>query len=225
MKSSLPIGRTIACVIAGLFVIAGAYFLFEGMRLRREFHEQSKTRPLDIPVDFSESGEFTAPFSQTWQGCHGQAIALHVPSNLVVEASESSLLASLAFKWQIRSVDDEIILDNTSEGPLMWQDKPHDGIMPLIYFTPCDLGDYTFTCTVTTGTPALSGVEQRLVCQYQPCGLELLVASFTIGIGITALVIAGIIFLIVKMITKRKRTDQTTRKSTLSSEGAPSDER
>jgi len=74
MKKKLPIGRAIACVIAGLLAIAGIFLLFEAHRIRQEFYRQAETRPLDLPVDLSQPGEFAAPFKQTWTACHGQAI-------------------------------------------------------------------------------------------------------------------------------------------------------
>lgn len=223
MNKKLPIGRTVACVIAGLFVLAGAYFLFEGVRLRREFYEQSKTRPLDIPVDFSKPGTFTAPFPQTWQACHGQAINLQVPTNALAATGQSNLLATLRFTWHISGPDGDVVADDKSSGGLIWDDRPHGGTIPLIYFHPFDIGDYTFSCTVTTAAPALAGLEQRLVCQYQPCGLEMMIAVFSTGIGIAALVIAGIMLLIVRAITKRKNRNQTTTECTVPPEGAPSD--
>ncbi len=223
MKKKRPIGRAIACVIAGVLVIAGIFFLFEAHRIRQEFYRQSETRPLDLPVDFSKPGEFMSPFPQTWRACHGQAINLHVPTNVLAEVSPSNLLASLDFEWQITDSKGKVIVDEESSGRPLWQDRMRGDSIPLVYFHPFDLGDYTFSCTVVTGASALAGLEQRLVCQYQPCGLEMLPAFLANVIGIAALVIGGIILLIVRAITKRKKRNQTTTESTVPSEGAPSD--
>ena len=90
------------------------------------------------------------------------------------------------------------------------------------YFHPFELGDYTFSCTVVTGAPALAGLEQRLICQYQPCGLEMLPAFLGNVMGIAALAVAGIILLIVRTITKRKRLNQTTTGPTVPPEAGAS---
>lgn len=224
MKKNRPIGRIIACVIAGVLVVAGAFFLVEAYRIRQEFYRQSETRPLDLAVDLSQPGEFTAPFKQTWQACHGQAINLHVPTNALAGVSPADLLASLDFTWQIADADGKVVADNDSASDLLWDNKPYGDTIPLAYFWPVDLGEYTFSCSVVTGAPVLVGLEQHLVCQYQPCGLEMLAAVFCTGIGIAALVIAGMILLIVRAVTRRKRRDQTTTESTVSPEGAPSEE-
>ena len=75
------------------------------------------------------------------------------------------------------------------------------------------LRDYTFSCTVVTGAPALAGLEQRLVCRYRPCGLETLPALFCCIIGIASFAAAGIILLVVLIVTKRKKRGQTTASS------------
>lgn len=222
MKIAFPIGRSIAGVIAGVLVIAGVFFLVEAYRIRKEFYRQSEARPLDMPVDLSKPGQFTAPFKQTWRACHGQTISLHVPVNALAGLSPSDLLTSLDFTWQIANEDGEIIAYDESTGEGNWDNRSYDGVIPLAYFRPFGLGDYIFMCTVMTGSPVLAGLEQRLVCQYQPCGLELLPAVLLKAIGIIALVISGIILLVIRAITKRKRRCQTTTKSTLSSEAAPS---
>jgi hypothetical protein len=120
------------------------------------------------------------------------------------------LLVSLDFNWQITNPEGKVIVDGKSSGRPLWQDRVDGDAIPLVYFHPFALGDYAFTCTVTTGAPALAGLEQRLICQYQPCGLEMLATVFCTGIGIAALVIAGIILLVVRAITKRKKRIQTT---------------
>lgn len=201
----LPIGRTIACVIAGILVVVGIFLLFEAYRIRQEFYRQSETRPLDIAVDFSKTGDYTAPFSQTWRACHGQTINLRVPTNVLAGMSPSNLLASLDFKWQITDPTGKVVVDDDSSGLPLWQDRVNGDSIPLVYFRPFDLGEYMFKCIVNAGAPALSGVSQRLVCQYQPCGLEMLPAFFGNVIGIVALVIGGIILLAVTAITKRKQ--------------------
>jgi len=192
-------------VIAGILVIIGVFFLFEAYGLRQEFYRQSETHPLYIPVDLSKTGEYTAPFSQTWRACHGQTINLHIPTAVLAGIAPSNLLASLDFKWQITDMKGKVIVEDNSSGCSIWQDRVDKDSISLAHFQPLDLGEYGFKCTVITGAQNLSGVDQRLVCQYRPCGLEKLPAFLTNVIGIAALVIAGIILLVVTSITKRKQ--------------------
>jgi hypothetical protein len=205
----VPIGRSIACVFAVVLIITGAFFLFEAHRIRQEFYQRSETRLLDLNVDFSKPGQFTAPFRQTWRACHVQTINLHIPANILAEVSPSNLLASLDFEWQITDSEGNVVVDNKSSGHPVWQGRTDGGEIPLVDFPPFDRGDYTFKCTVATGTPHLAGIDQRLVWYYQPCDMAMVLAGFTDVIGISALVIAGIILLVVRAITKRKQRDIT----------------
>jgi hypothetical protein len=93
MKKRLPIGRTIASVIAGVLFFAGVFLLVEAYLIRKEFYRQVQTRPLDLRVDLSQPNEYTVPFKQTWRACHGQTINLHVPAMAETHVSPSDLLA------------------------------------------------------------------------------------------------------------------------------------
>jgi len=200
-----PIGRTIACVLASVLVLAGAFVLYETHRLRQEFYEGSEIRPLDLAVDFSKPGEFTTGFKQTWRPHHWQPIDLYVPPEVLAEVSPSDLLASLAFKWQITDSKGNIVDEAESSGEMDWHCQTDSNAIRLSSVRPCALGDYTFACTVISGAPALDGVDQRLVCQYKPCGIELLSLFFIEVAAIVAFVIAGVILFVVGKITKRKR--------------------
>jgi len=201
----LPIARTIASVIAGGLIIAGGFFLIEAYRLRQEFDRHIQARPLDLKVDLSQPGKFNGEFHQTWRACHSQTINLHVPANVIAKIPPSDLLAPLDFKWQITDSDGRVIVDNEFSGRLDWTDRFDGEAITLAYFRPFDLGTYTFGFTVITGAPQLAGIPQRLVSEYQACGLELLPVFFTRALGIIALVVASIILLVIRSITKRKQ--------------------
>jgi len=202
------IGRTISLVIAGIVIVAGVFFIVGAYCIRQKFLRQAKAKPIDIAVDLSGPGEFSGEFRQTWRACHGQTINLHVPTNLSSQVSLSNLSDSLEFKCQITDSKGNVVVDDKLAGRPILQDGSDNNIIPLLYFRPFDLGTYMLTFTVISGAPQLAGVEQRLVCQYQPCGLELLPAFFCKVLGIACLMVAGIIILIVITITKRARVFQ-----------------
>lgn len=202
---SLPLGRTIACVMAGVFVVAGVHYLRAAARIRNEFQQQSAMRPLDLPVDFSMPGSYAAEFRQTWEKCHGQAIHLVIPAHVLTTTTPSALLATLDFHWQIQDARGKVVVDDKTSHPPVWQDGNEAGMVPLACFPPFETGYYTFNCSVAAGAPALAGTDQRLVCQYQPCGIERLPAVFCTGLGIVALVMAGLVSLMVVAITRRKQ--------------------
>ena len=201
----IPLGRTIAGVLAGIFVIAGVHYLREAARIRKEFQQQSQMHPFDLPVDFSRPVSFAAEFRQTWQKCHGQAIQLVVPAPVLAKTTPAALRASLDFNWQIKDAEGRVVVDDKTSDPPAFVDEMVSGTVPLAYFPPFDIGYYTFNCTVAAGAPALAGADQRLVCQYQPCGIEMLAAVFCTGIGIAALVLAGLVALIVVAINRRNQ--------------------
>lgn len=208
---TLPIGRIIAYVVAGALAVAGAFSLSEANRIREELDRQSRARPFDLIVDLSRPGAFAGEFLQTWEVSHGQGISLHVPANVLAEVPSSNLLASLEFKWRITDSDGEVVregevcFDETSSTAPLSQGIIHGGAIQLAYFHPFDRGTYRFNCTVVTGAPGLAGIDQRLVCHYLPCGFEMLPVIFGTITGIAALVIAGVILLVTRAVTIRRK--------------------
>ena len=203
-----PIGRTIASVVAAALVVVGVYSLVEARRFRKEFDRQSGTRPFDFSVDLSQPGVYTREFEQTWRSSHFQVIELHIPTDAVTGVPPSELLGALDGQWRITDSDGAVVVDDEFSASSTWQDGPGQQVTHVASFRPFDIGTYTFELTVVTGAPKLVGVEQRVVCQYQPCGLELAPALLARIVGIAALVIAGILLLAVTAVTKRRRAQQ-----------------
>jgi hypothetical protein len=218
VKKEKSTGKIVAFMIAGWLIIAGIFSVVQEYKILREFRRQTETRPLDLSVDLSQPGTFTVPFKQSWRTCCRQTIDLHIPPHALAKHLPSELLASLDFTWQITDTDGSVVADKESAGQPDWDKGPYEGMIPLAYFRPFALGDYTFSCTVVTGAPALAGLEQRLVCRYRPCGLETLPALFCCIIGIASFAAAGIILLVVLIVTKRKKRGQTTASSGTESE-------
>jgi hypothetical protein len=193
--------RFIAYTFVGFFVITAIFFFFKACRMRQEYNCQLATRPLDISVDFSNTSVFTAPFPQTCQACCGQAIYLQVPVNSLRDTSPSNLLASLKFKWEIINSKGKVVSNNDCLPNRHFDEKLDDGLIPLSYlasFNSLNLTNYTFNCTVISGAPALSGVDQRLIWKYRPCNIKMAFVNFCLIIGIAALITAGILLLLVR---------------------------
>ena len=207
----LYVGRTITLIIAAIFIFAGVFFLVEARRIRCEFYKNLKEKTIDIPVDLSQPGEFSSTLKQTWEICDSQEINLYLPT-AASQTSISELLASLKYNCQIKSSEGNIVVDANNESAGLpngaWEGRPDNNTIPLLYFYPFDSGMYTLTLTVTSGAPKLAGMEQRLVGQYRPCGLEMLPAVLGIAFAIICFVIAAIILLILLIIIKKHKRKQ-----------------
>ena len=219
MKMKLTVGKT----IAGLLIIAGMFSLFKACQFRQEADQRTQTPAIDIPVDFSKPGEYTAPFKQTGHGCHRQTLNLHVQTNSLAEIQPSKLRAIFDLKWQITDSKGKVLMfDGFSNGSIL-QDIIDGDTINICSFSPLCIGEYTFSCTVVNGVPGLAGLDQRLVCNPRPCALEYLPAIIGQLIGLILLVIAGIILLVSWFLTRRKRKRLAITNSDVPSEDEPSD--
>ena len=203
----MGIGRTISSVIASLLLVAGVYFLIWAHHQRQEFQRWTTAKPIDMAVDVSHPGHFSGEFRQTCQTSHGEAVCLEMPSNLLASASASNVLASLQFDCTIADAQGTQVVKSSFDGDRLDGDRLIDGAIPVVFIAPFKKGIYTLTLTVSKGAPALAGVHQRLVARYELCGLEMMPASMATVMGVAAIVIAGIILLVVLVITKLKRPE------------------
>lgn len=204
----LPISRIITLVIAGVLVLTGTFSIVKSYCLKQRFNKNFAAKPINIAVDLSKPGEFSSELKQTWRACHGQTINICIPTELANQVSPSDLLGSLKFKCRITDLDGNIVLDDESAGKPVWAEEVGYNSIPLLYFRPFDLGTYTLVFTVINGVPKMEGMEQYLICQYQPCGLELLPVFFYAIIGTSALMTAGIMIFVLIIIAKHKKVSQ-----------------
>lgn len=171
MARRISIRRLILALVAVVLGMTAAFFYSEYRDLDRRFHEWLIARPMSMAVDLSRPGTFTAPFQQTCDASHGEAIYLAVESPDAVEPGK--LLEGLDARIAIVDTDGKEVYCEKA-GPEFRQEG--DDIQ-LAYFHPFSTGSYTARIEVSAGAPALQGIEQTLFAKYRLCGLERLPAD------------------------------------------------
>lgn len=197
MKRRLPIIRIVVGMVAGVLLIAGLDFIDDARRIERRIDTQSQAIPLDMPIDLSVPGRYIAPFKQTWQSCHGQSIMLQIPATKDGLIPARQACESLQLHWEITDSEGVSVADGKVLGSNLLDTKINDGRIVLASFYPFDLGDYKLTCEVLHPALALTGVEQRLISEYQPCGMERLPGMMINAVGVVAVLGGGIVGLFV----------------------------
>lgn len=192
----LRTGRAVAFSIAGVLLIVTIVFLFGYYHYDRQFTQWQDARPIDIPVDLSKPGTFSARFTQTCRVAHGEAIFLIVAASALGDTSPTELLKALRLTCVISDPGGRPVVEQEFSGETWSGSRFEGGDIDMISFLPFPEGEYDLTLTVEQGAPALAGVEQRLQARYLLCGLERFPATMSLLFGAGILVVAGIILLL-----------------------------
>jgi hypothetical protein len=167
----ISIGRLIAATLAALLTAVAAFFAYGAYDLDRQFYEALDARPISLEVNLSQPGEFSAPFTQTYTASHGESIHLLVELPAGSTCVTAEQLAGLDARMVIVDVDGNKVVDQKLAAPTDCGPR-EDEALPLAYFHPFSVGEYTATITVAQGAPALRGTKQTLYAKYHLCGLE-----------------------------------------------------
>jgi hypothetical protein len=191
--------KRIAGIPVSLTLVAVAIYLAsDAYRRDREFHQWLVAEPVRVTVDLGQPGIVEAPFSQTCQVAHGEAIYLQFTSDSDVHPA--TLLEGLRATMEIIAADGRTIL--TAEVPddrltsyVHGRPTEEAGVV-LMTFDPFSVGQYSFRLQVLEPAPALAGKPQVLVARYRLCGLEAMpaffAAVFAAVAGVPGLVIGAV---------------------------------
>jgi hypothetical protein len=197
-------GRKIAYGTALLLLAFGIFFCVASLKLRHDFHEWEKARPVDMKIDLSETGEFSAPFLQTCTAAHSEMLCLALSPNGESSHNESNLLSEVRFTCRILNSNGSERLRQEFTGETLWQNNLFDGAIPLISLPLFEKGTYTVIITVTQPAIAFRGVLQRINARYMLCGLEMLPAHLSMILGFIAMILAALISGITFFVVRRK---------------------
>jgi hypothetical protein len=191
----LLIGRTIARVIAVVFIAAGLFFLYGSYDLCTVFYEQFEDRQLDIEADLSQPGKSTGILHQTTWPCMGQFFFIHLPEDAVAGKPPASLIESLEFTYTLTDSEGEEIARGSHDDMPHWnkENEPESHAIPIAHARGIGPGDYTFSLTVLKGAQQLAGLKQRLVCKVNPCSMELYGAVVVAFISLAAFAMGAVI--------------------------------
>jgi hypothetical protein len=212
MRARWTLWRTISAVVALCLLGLGAKCFVDAKKLRRQFAEWEKAKPMDAVVDLSTPGEFVAPFRQTCSASHSEAVLLRVPAEALQARTITQLLNGLSARLEILRKSDTTVVESASAG-LSWSGDTIDGAFPIFFVAPFREGEYDAKVTVTAGAPALKGIAQRLEGHYLLCGLEAMPATIADILGIAASTVGGVVAAILlyrlAFVPPRRRTGPT----------------
>ena len=170
-------------------IVSVACFV-QGQSLRNDFFACVAARPVDIPIDASQPGEYVMPYTHACPSPHGESIGLRVSREVVGEVSPAALLEPLRCEAALHDARGVCIQEVLFEGVFREMYPYEADEFPIFYFWPVPEGDYTVKLRITEGIPALSGVTAHVYLAYTLCGLELLPAAALRGLGGLALLVA-----------------------------------
>jgi len=178
----------------------GVLGLLAGRKAWHDFESWKTAKPVDIAVDLSRPGEFTAPFIQTCSISHGESLCLMVPPG----RSISVALSQVRFQCSILDANGREI-ESLGQKDRVDGSARARGALPLVTFRPFARGKYTLTFRVLQGAPDLEGAELRLFARYDLCGCEALPAAAATFGGIVGCVFSAILGLVAVLLYRSQR--------------------
>ena len=203
--NKIPIFISITLIIALILIGFGIKCLFDGYHISNNFENWQRIKPMDISIDFSKKIEFSGKFNQTCAISHGESIYLEFPKGQY----NPEKLNALRFNFMITDDRNKEIVKKEFCGELAWNKGVIDKPIILIAIPTFSEGIYNFKLNVITPVPELANVPQRIFAKYHLCGLELLLAKFIKGFGILSLIIATVLIIVVRKISKKKANEIT----------------
>lgn len=191
---------------SGLLIAFGIFLLIFSWFFFRELKQWHKTHPFDIKVDLSQPGEFSEQFTLKCPYAFSYDLWLILPHSLSVDPELMELFAGLEARYSVIDYSGSEI-EWLRELPLEPLTKPSEGQVLLETIGLLHENTYTFKLTVSHGAGALSGVEQRLVMDYN-IGFAAALPLLALALGMPSFAFGVILaFLIVKL-TRKKSEDK-----------------
>jgi len=181
-KRRLAIGFLIG---AAVFLIAGVYFLVSGVRWHRKVKSKEHVNLLELSADLSTAGEYKGRFVDLEKYAHATWVFIDFDQPVGSQAEMDSLIAQVKGRWQAVAPDGKPWLD---EEFLCWDfllGTPYpQKRFKLFRLHDEPKGDSQLTLTITDPSATLAEKSYRIVAEYEYCGLEYLMATVPIAMGI-----------------------------------------
>jgi hypothetical protein len=178
------IGRKTVAIITALLsvlLLSFAVMMFACARpIERSFNEAKKLPESSFVVDMSKVGVYEGPVANGYMTGHQRRVYLQVES----ETIEPKWLETLQGTCTLVSDRDAGSVSDNLGSNYRSVDRP--GMVEIWRVAPWDVGDYRLRIEVTTPVPELAGRVQRVIVDYQFCGLEVLPARIMQAVGIMA---------------------------------------
>jgi hypothetical protein len=210
----VSVGRIICAVLAAILIAVTVFYAREWYKWGRELHECADARPASLAVDLSKPGRFTTPLNQfsTLPDAEGFYLSLGptpgsapgsdpttpgsaptIPGSPPQSESIEELFEGLEGTITIVDQEGTEVLA-TSILPICPSEKVTEEPILIAFFIPFAKGSYIATIDITSGAPALAGVEQTLYAAYDIVGFEfipgMIAVFYTIVCGIPAVILS-----------------------------------
>jgi hypothetical protein len=197
MQPKLAMGRIAGLLIACAGVGTAAWCARDYARKSVEFQQWLEARPLELAVDLSPPGEFTAPIRQTCSIANAEDLCLELDPGFDQDPKSVESLRLLVATLVIRDAAGQTVARADIDGSTI-DLYPGPDAIHLTGFAPFPRGDYVATIQVRVGAPVLAGKRQVLYVKYLLCGCEQWPAAiaglFATGSGLLGL-LSGLVVL------------------------------
>lgn len=188
MRPKLDAYRIAGLVTAFVGISLMIFFYYHSVRGYDEFEGWLEDRPMQLAVDLSKPGEYTAPFRQTCGSAHATTVLLEVRPQITPCLEPRDALESLRAQIVIKRKDGSVVETTEIDTTRIYADGD-DLPLVLTSLPSFATGEYTATVLVESGSPELAEKQQSLFVRYQLCGMERLTAD----LAGAAAVLAGLI--------------------------------
>lgn len=210
-KRCWPWGRIVAGTVAGVILCFGANFFVDSVKLRREADEARIAEPIRLQVDLSKPGVYSGKLHQTFVNAHGNYLHIMLDRPLASRDEAAAIVAGLRGSLSIADMNGTVVCEDRFDASRIYGvplvDREH--WVPAIEFGHFAKGDYMLKIVIVEGAPRLSGVPHAIVGHYALCGMEYVVSTIAIWLGIACCMVAGVIFLFIVIVSRRKAATGT----------------
>jgi hypothetical protein len=209
-----PWGRIIAGVIATIVLLAAVPLFFTSADMRRQFEAAVAVPELaHVEADCSKAGVYEGKFHHTCSSIYGLNFRIITKPPLTATSDVKSTLAGLLGHVTIVAPDGAVVFENTFRcDDFAYRRVDRDQWATATDMEHCPLrgrwnspGIFTVRFALDHGSAGLKNISHELVVAYQFDGIEALGALEARLYGIVGCTIAGVLALVVIVITIAKR--------------------
>jgi len=205
-----PWGRIVVGIVVAVILLFSIPLFFTSADIRRRADKARTAELMRLKVDLSKPGVYSGTFNHDFEAAHGNYVQIvtNVPSASYEQAE--AIVEGLVGHLAVTGFDQQGGYEQEF-GPKDYDCmRADDGRWaPVVRFHCSTAGNYRLKFTVGKGAPKLAGIPQALVVRYEICGLEYLVANLACLLGIAGCTVAGVIILLIVIVTMKKRHSST----------------
>jgi len=195
-----PVFRTIAILVALVFICYGSVLFWEGYHIIKNFPGWLTVKLIDIDVDLSKKHVYSGEFKQVCQIAHGEYLYLSVPEG----KCDFDSLNKLRYRFVVTDANDKKIINQECEEFNFDKGNIKAPVL-LSSYRSFAKGDCKYQLIVTEPVLEFANIPQHVILKYHLCGLELLMGKALVVFAFILYFSAFVLIEIVIIVTRRKR--------------------